>query len=322
MFVLQQGAICAAMGIVQQVGTYCSNVCVATGCNMCCNRLCAATGCKQWPPLCNLLPPIAAMFVLQQVAICAAMGLELEGFRWATALDLNMGYYHVGLNPGAKKHCTTVLPFGKFGYQRLPIGLCNSPGIFQERMVELFGGLGYIRCYIDDLLCATKGNFEDHLDKLSEVLRRTKEAGLKVNAEKSFFARGEMEYLGYWVARDGIQPQAKKIQAIHRIAEPSNKKDLRRFIGLVNYYRDMWVRRSHILAPLAKLTSKTAKWQWTERESKAFHEMKAIMAKDVLLAYPDFSKKFVIHTDASHTQLGAVISQNGKPIAFYSWTKA
>jgi RNase H-like domain found in reverse transcriptase len=87
---------------------------------------------------------------------------------------------------------------------------------------------------------------------------------------------------------------------------------------MVNYYRDMWIRRSDVLAPLAVLTSKTTKWNWTEEHQKAFDTMKKIIAKEVLLAYPDFNDEFVIHTDASYTQLGAVISQKGKPIAFYS----
>ena len=73
-----------------------------------------------------------------------------------------------------------------------------------------------------------------------------------------------------------------------------------------------------MLAPLAHLTSKDAKWQWTDVEQKAFNQMKRIISREVLLAYPDFNKPFDIHTDASHTQLGAVISQDGKPIAFYS----
>jgi hypothetical protein len=108
------------------------------------------------------------------------------------------------------------------------------------------------------------------------------------------------------------------VKAIGNIAPPKNRKELRRFIGMVNYYRDMWVRRSHVLAPLAELTSKTVKWKWTEEHQTAFDDMKKIIAKEVLLAYPNFDEEFVIHTDASHTQLGAVISQNGRPIAFYS----
>ena len=80
----------------------------------------------------------------------------------------------------------------------------------------------------------------------------------------------------------------------------------------------MWPRRSEILAPLTALTSSSVKWKWTEVEERAFQEMKRVMARETLLAFPDFSKQFTIHTDASKTQLGSVISQEGKPIAFYS----
>ena len=80
----------------------------------------------------------------------------------------------------------------------------------------------------------------------------------------------------------------------------------------------MWIRRSEVLTPLTALVSKNAKWQWTDAEQNAFDTMKRIISREVLLSYPDFSKPFEIHTDASHTQLGAVISQDSQPIAFYS----
>ena len=240
--------------------------------------------------------------------------MNLEGFQYATSLDLNMGYYHLELNEKSKQLCAIVLPFGKFEYQRIPMGLCNSPDIFQEKMNELFTGLDFVRAYIDDLLCISKGTFDDHLEKVDKVLERLSHAGLKVNAGKSFFASSELEYLGYWITREGIQPMTKKVEAILRIDSPKNKRELRGFIGVVNYYRDMWLRRSHVLAPLARLTSKTAKWTWTDKEQAAFDLIKRIMAKEVTLAYPNFEQPFEIHTDASHYQLGAVISQNGKPI--------
>ena len=100
------------------------------------------------------------------------MLLNLEGFKYATSLDLNMGYYHLELDDDAKELYTIVLPFGKFEYQRTPMGLCNSPDIFQEKMNELFQGLDFIRAYIDDLLCITKGDLDDHLGKLDGILTR------------------------------------------------------------------------------------------------------------------------------------------------------
>ena len=96
--------------------------------------------------------------------------LKLEGFKYTTSLDLNMGYYHIKLFPFSKKLCTMGLPWGKYEYQKLPMGLCNSPDIFQEKMNELFNGLEYVRTYIDDLLIISNKSFEDHINKLEKVL--------------------------------------------------------------------------------------------------------------------------------------------------------
>ena len=222
------------------------------------------------------------------------------------------------MNPASRKLCTIVLPWGKYEYQRLPMGLCNSPDIFQEKMGELMADLEFVRAYIDDLIILTKDTWENHLIQLKTVFTRLRDAGLKIHAKKSFFGRTELEYLGYWITRDGVQPLPKKVQAILNIKSPTTRKQLRSFIGMVNYYRDMWVRRSEILAPLAALTSKAVPWKWTDIHEKSFQLMKKIMSREVLLAYPQFDKPFIIHTDASHTQLGAVISQDDKPIAFYS----
>ena len=90
---------------------------------------------------------------------------KLEGFQFATSLDLNMGYYHIELTPESSRLCTVVLPWGKYEYLRLPMGLCNSPDIFQEKMSELMAGLDFARAYIDDLLVVTQGNFTTHLDQ-------------------------------------------------------------------------------------------------------------------------------------------------------------
>jgi len=133
---------------------------------------------------------------------------------------------------------------------------------------------------------------------------------------KSFFARSQLEHLGCWITRTGIKPVCDKVKVVLKIAEPKTQKELRSFIGVVNYYRDMWVRRSHVLAPLAALASKTTKWKWEPQHQKAFAMTKRIIAKETLLAYHNFNKTFQIHTDASHYQLGAVASQEGKPMAF------
>jgi len=181
-------------------------------------------------------------------------------------------------------------------------------------------GLAFVRTYIDDLLCLTKGTFSDHLEKVELVLQRLQKAGLKVNVTKSFFAGSQLEYLRYWITRTVIKPVYDKVKAVLKIAEPKTRKELRSFIGVVNYYRDMWVRGSHVLAPLAALPSKTTKWKWEPQHQKAFAMAKRIIAKETLLSYPNFNKPFQIYTNASHYQLGAVVSQEGKAIVFYSRT--
>ena len=168
-------------------------------------------------------------------------------------LDLNMGYYTIRLDPDASKICTIIFPWGKYSYLRLPMGIAGSPDIFQAKMSELMASLEFVRTYLDDLLCISKGSLDDHLNKLRRVLIRLRDAGLTVNARKSSFCAVETEYLGYVLSRDGIKPQPQKVQAILALTPPQNVKQLRRFLGMVQYYWDIWARRSEILAPLTNL---------------------------------------------------------------------
>jgi transposase InsO family protein len=243
---------------------------------------------------------------------------KLEGFNWATALDLSMGYYHIVLDKESSYLCTMIVPWGKYRYCRLPMGLNGSPDIFQAIINDIMGDLPNVRAYLDDILVTTAGSYEDHLQHVELVLQRLTEVGFAVNLRKSSFAVTEIDYLGYWITRHGIQPQPKKVEAIMRLTPPTTKRQLRRFLGMINYYRDMWRRRSHILAPLTALCSAKAKFIWHDKEQKAFEDIKAIISRETLLAYPDFSKDFHIYTDSSDYQLGAVIMQNDRPLAFYS----
>jgi hypothetical protein len=150
--------------------------------------------------------------------------------------------------------------------------------------------------------------------------------------QKLTFCAIEIEYLGYVLTRDGIKLQSNKVQVILAIKLPTGVKQLRHFLDMVQYYRDLWARQSDMLAPLTSLVgecgqTKTTKakgtkkvpWHWDEVNQRAFNHVKATIAKDVELAYPDFSKVFEIYTDASSKQLGAVITQDNGPIAFFSW---
>ena len=119
------------------------------------------------------------------------------------------------------------------------MGLNISPDWFQEQMMHLFGDLAYVKCYLDDILVFSKGSYEDHLVKVSKVLDRLKAKGLQVNADKSFWAVGEVEYLGFILTRQGVKPQPKKVMAIKNVVVPTLKWQLQCFIGLVNFYQYM-----------------------------------------------------------------------------------
>jgi hypothetical protein len=149
---------------------------------------------------------------------------ELGRFTFATALDLNMGYCTIRLDPDASKICTIIFPWRKYSYKRLPMGIAGSPDIVQGKTSELMKSLDYVLAYLDDLLCISRSSLEDHLEKLEEVLRRICDAGFKVNTEKLTFCALEIEYLGYILTRDGIKPQSNKVQAILAIQLPTNVK--------------------------------------------------------------------------------------------------
>ncbi len=182
---------------------------------------------------------------------------------------------------------------------------------------------------MDDLLIIKRRTLDKHLQRMETMLIRLRDAGLKVNAAKPLFCAHEIEYLGYILTSEGIKPQPKKVQAMLALNPLNNVKEFRHFLRMVQYYRDMWARRSEMLAPLTDLvgecretkitrmnTAKKEPWQWDSIHQQAFDDVKAAIAKETLLAYPDFSKPFEMYTDASSMQLGAVITQDNRPVAF------
>ena len=123
-----------------------------------------------------------------------------------------MGYYHIPLDEESQKLCTTILPWGKYSYAKLPMGVACSPDIFQKIMNEVLGDLPFVLVYLDDILILSDqdNTYEQHLNKISQVLERLKNKGFAVNLRKSFFLKKEIEYLGYLLTPKGLQPQPKK----------------------------------------------------------------------------------------------------------------
>ncbi len=232
-----------------------------------------------------------------------------------------MGYYTIRLNPTASKMCTIIFPWGKYSYKRLPMGFGGSADILQAQIMDLMASLKFVQAYNDFLLVITRRTLDKHLQRMETVLTRLHDAGLKVNAAKSSFCAHEVKYLGYILNREGIKPQPKKVQAILALNSLNNVKDVRQVLGMVQYYRDMWARRSEMLTLLTDLVgecgeTKTTRMNktknkpcgWDSIHQQAFDNVNATIAKETVIAYQDFLKPFEIYTDISSTQLGAVIT--------------
>ena len=116
------------------------------------------------------------------------------------------------------------------------------------------------------------------------MFTRLQKAGLKVNVSKSCFIAHRFEYLGYHITCDSVITIPNKVEAIQALAAPNTRKQLRQFIGMINFYRDMWKKRSEILAPLTALTSKNVTYDWKDEHRNCFDAIKRVIGREVLLA--------------------------------------
>jgi RNase H-like domain found in reverse transcriptase/Reverse transcriptase (RNA-dependent DNA polymerase)/Integrase zinc binding domain len=215
------------------------------------------------------------------------------------------------------------------------MGLKISPAIFQ-RMVddvlrEFIGKCCFV--YMDDIIIFS-ASFEQHLRDLDQILSKLDKANLKINIEKCEWAKPSLKYLGYVISAEGIRPDQSKIDTIKKIRFPLNLKELRSFLGAVNFYRKFIKDCSKILKPITELTkvgscisknsSSKVSIQENPEAERAFVQIKEILASADLLIFPDISKPYTLTTDASNFALGAVLSQkvekDQKPIQFLSRT--
>ena len=200
-------------------------------------------------------------------------------------IDITSQFYHFNLNHASRSLFVITTPFGLFQYLRLPMGIKITPSFTQSVMGSFFGHIDYVEVFMDDIAVFSTGSFAAHLVTLRSVLSVLESENFRINLSKCTFAFIQFDYLGHTITQSGITPQTRKISTILNLKEPTNIKELRSFIGLVNYYRDFIPQRSHILRPLTSLTSPKVPFLWSVPCRSAFKKLKMALSASTLLAF-------------------------------------
>jgi hypothetical protein len=199
----------------------------------------------------------------------------------------------------------------------MSFGLVNAPSTFQRMMDQVLAGLKWdcVQVYLDDIMISS-ASFEQHLLDITKALTRLREANLKLKSTKCFFCCVEVEYLGHLITRDGVRANPAKVKMITDWGIPKSASNLLSFLGLAGYYRKLVNNFATREAPLRRLIKKASKspkeeFVMNEEALNAFSDLQQALAKDVVLAIPDFSgkSKFELQTDASDEGICAILCQ-------------
>ena len=227
-----------------------------------------------------------------------------------TTLDLKSGFWQIPLSPSSRPITAFSTPKGHFEWLRCPMGLRNSPLTCQRLVNSLFQGLigDGLFVYLDDLILVSK-DLDSHFQKLSLVLQKFTEAGLKLNITKCQFLRSRIEFLGHVVDRHGIHTTDAKVKAVQNFPTPTTTNNVRSFLGLAGYYRAFIKNFATIASPLTRLLKKNVPFHWDATHEYSFTVLKTALTQAPVLSFPDYSLPFVICSDASSQGIGSVLMQ-------------
>ena len=255
---------------------------------------------------------------------------SLSGSAWFSVVDLTRAYYQGFISPESRHKTAFVTPWGFYQWERIPFGLMNAPANFQRYMENVISDLRG-KCalpYLDDVIIHST-SFNDHVDHIRQVLQRIKKHGLKLKATKCDFFRKEVTFLGRIVSAAGYRMDEKNIRAVLALKEvkPTDVSEIRQLLGLLGYHRRHVQNFSQLAKPITDLLIRSDKEadkvedkrktkkrgvEWTEPCQKALEKLIELITTAPLLAYADFTKDFVLHTDASTKGLGAILYQRGE----------
>ncbi|XP_031350303.1 uncharacterized protein K02A2.6-like isoform X1 [Photinus pyralis] len=232
---------------------------------------------------------------------------SLSGNSKFSKIDLSDAYLQFELSDDSKGLVTISTHKGLFRVNRMPFGVKCSGFYFQKHIEQLFQGIPNVFIFQDDILVGHREE-ENELEILREVFDKLAKAGLKVNVDKCKFLQGEIKYLGFVLTKQGLAKDKEKLQAINVIPYPTNMKELRSFIGMVNYYSRFVPKMSELLEPLYILLRQGQEFKFDEGCKNAFDRLKSIIMTDQVLTYFDPGLPIYITTDASKTGMSGVLS--------------